>query len=168
MELDFEEKSSFGFEAQTVSIALLSQLCAGVAEGCAGADFISLLLTAKAEPNLCFDGPTPLQACVEGERLDIAKLLIDARADPDLAGAGIQTPLTIACSLEHASLVELLIDARADVSSRRTFKYIDDDGEEIATRTPLQSGRRERKDYTDAPRRRRQRRAGGRTLELHA
>ena len=97
---------------------------------------VPLLLNAKADPIFVLTGRRRFNPCQSGTEL--AKMLIDARADQILLAAVACLRRHGACDEEHASLVELLIDARADVSSRHTL-YSSTDGAKIATHTPLQT-----------------------------
>lgn len=62
------------------------------------------------------DGWTPLHQAVMGGELEVAKLLIEKKADVNVKSAGLElTPIYIVCIIEDKDMLQLLLDAGADL-----------------------------------------------------
>ena len=59
----------------------------------------------------------PLHSACKGGHLEVARLLLEARADPDHATASGATPLFSASKHGHEDIVRLLLEANADVGT---------------------------------------------------
>ncbi|CAE7232829.1 mask [Symbiodinium natans] len=85
------------------------------------------ILQRPQDPNLLADAhvegwrtsaQAPLHAAAMYGRVEVARLLLEARADVDQPDEGNQTPLLLACSRSgEVPVVRLLLQARADTSS---------------------------------------------------
>src|SRR5262245_32231886 len=63
------------------------------------------------------DGTTPLQLAVRADDRDIAKALLDAHADPNIANRYGVRPLSLAAGNASAAMTELLLNAGADANA---------------------------------------------------
>ena len=82
---------------------------------------VHLLLEAGAETERpCKrDRNTPIyQAALEGH-LEVVRLLLEAKADPDSPNMWEDTPICEAFRSGHMEIVRLLLEARADADNRR-------------------------------------------------
>lgn len=64
--------------------------------------------------NLNYMGETPLMAAARTGRAEVVTTLLEARANPDLAGSQGRTPLMSAAERPGRTMVELLLNAQAD------------------------------------------------------
>ncbi len=73
-------------------------------------DAVRRLLAEGADPARGWDGESPLHAAARRDRADLARLLLEADADPDAKGQGYETPLLIAASRGRAEVVSVLLE----------------------------------------------------------
>ena len=69
-----------------------------------------------------FDGWTPLHEAADNGYYNMARVLVDYKADVNAKGKGGRTPLHLAVMYDHRDIVELLLANGADVNAK------DDDG----------------------------------------
>src|SRR5688572_8318153 len=83
---------------------------------------VRALLRGGANPSVARgDGLTALHVAAQTGNLEIARLLIDARADVRAeTRIGAYTPLHLAAGRGHADVIDALLDAGADVAARTT------------------------------------------------
>jgi|GEM_PF-1453248 len=92
-----------GLEEKLVSAARKGDLAA-----------VGGLLNRGVDVNARPHGKTPLQVCVRKGHSDVARFLLDKRADVDAEGDDKRTPLIEAIEKEHAEIVELLLEHGAN------------------------------------------------------
>ena len=100
---------------------------------------VEMLLANNADVHARSGNPMrnhPLHAAAAGQRVETARLLLDAGADPNATQAGGFTPLHSAAQNGNRALVELLLSRGADVAARS------DDGR-TALSLAEQAGRQE-------------------------
>ena len=78
---------------------------------------VSLLLAAEAEPPM--DGHTPLLEASRNGNEQVTRLLLAAKADPNVARDDGVTPLFVACYQGNDKIVNLLLEARANPNMAR-------------------------------------------------
>jgi len=80
---------------------------------------ISLLLKAKADPNLCDDEVkvTPLAIASSTGQVNVMKLLIDKKAEIDLSNSKNETPLHQAVCNKQLDVVKFLLESKANIES---------------------------------------------------
>ena len=83
------------------------------------AEVVSALLKLGANPNIADDGVghTPLMRAIDTQFVDIAKALLDGKADPNAKNLDGESCLMMAMHSGKVELVKLLIDAGADVNA---------------------------------------------------
>ena len=66
-------------------------------------------------------GETPLHAAAQFGQIDVVKMLLNSRADPNIARVDGQSPLHLAAKANHASVADLLLDhgARANATDEK-------------------------------------------------
>lgn len=80
------------------------------------------------------DGATALWQAVRTNRLDICRLLLDGKADPDLTPDGATPPLIEAVFVANMDVIKLLVDHGADIEKKES-------SDDTWQRTPCQSSR---------------------------
>ncbi|XP_071148684.1 ankyrin-1-like [Mytilus edulis] len=98
-------------------------------------DMVPILLTYQVDVNIRDWKGTPLYFASEKRNIDIAKLLLDHHADPNMKGwleTASQTPLHLAVETENIDLIHLLFAHHANANVTRIVSGFDD-----ATETPL-------------------------------
>jgi ankyrin repeat protein len=84
-------------------------------------EMVAALLDAGVPINgsvVAWDGSTALHLATWGDKEDIAKLLIDRKADVNARDKWGATPLHEAAKQENSTVVKLLLDAKADVNAK--------------------------------------------------
>lgn len=84
-------------------------------------DIVRLLLTHKADPNLCSQNGFnvyPLHAALANNNSEISKMLIEAGADVNVIQHGGFTPLHLACQHGNIDLIIILLEQGASVEAR--------------------------------------------------
>ncbi len=82
-------------------------------------EFVELLLRFGAKPDFAESGDgekTPLQVAAEMGNTSEARLLLDAKVDPDKAGGGAMAPILIAVKERNWGLARELVERGADLS----------------------------------------------------
>lgn len=107
-------------ESDDIVDALSPNTALWKAAACGHVAVARLLLLRGAQVDLCRPrGYTPLYMATQDNRVEIASLLLDNGAHPDLVtGENGAWPLYIACNFGHVELATLLLDRRADVHRR--------------------------------------------------
>ncbi|MBE3047007.1 ankyrin repeat domain-containing protein, partial [Candidatus Bathyarchaeota archaeon] len=80
------------------------------------------------------DGATALWHAVRTKRLDVCRLLLDSKADPDLTPDGATPPLIEAVKATNLDIVKLLVEQGADIEKKEV-------SENTWRRTPCKSFR---------------------------
>ena len=91
-------------KGQTPSI--LDAACRGMA------DVVQMFLYSGVDVNALYDGETALSAAINLERTSVVEVLLNAGADPTLAGKGKQSPVVQAASKGRADIVQMLLARR--------------------------------------------------------
>ena len=76
-------------------------------------EILKKLLEARASPDADLHGTTPLLSAAEWNCLELAQVLLDAKASPNIPDSQGKTPLDLAAENEHSLLVALLLRAGA-------------------------------------------------------
>lgn len=84
---------------------------------------LQLLLKAGADPNGRVGSETALWRLALAGRLDAAKLLLDAGANPDRANAGGDTPTIAAVQADHYRMALLLLDHGASAVAKSKIGF---------------------------------------------
>lgn len=89
---------------------------------------------------------TALDAAVAGDRVDVVRILVAARSDPNVRSQGNSTPLHKAAAHGNVEILRLLLDAGADVHATRDggHRPIDDAREKGHAEAVALLGQRER------------------------
>jgi ankyrin repeat protein len=61
---------------------------------------------------------TPLAAAIFKGRKEVVKVLLEAKANPNIADTNGSTPLHYAIIIRDEDMIEMLVDAKADVSAK--------------------------------------------------
>jgi hypothetical protein len=116
--------------AMFLSAALATSLpgfCGPIHDAARDGDVKKVELLIKNQPSLISSkdekyGQTPLHVAAFNDRLDVAKLLIEHKADVNAKATNGSTPLHLAAAKGNKDIVEMLIENKADVNA------VDNDG----------------------------------------
>jgi len=102
-------------------------ICGPIHEAARDGDLKQVEALVKAHPDLVNSidekyGQTPLHIAAFNDRMDVAKVLLAAKADVNAKAKNGSTPLHLAAAKGNKDMVELLLDNKADVNA------VDNDG----------------------------------------